>query len=184
LLLKSAYDRLKALCTTPSQLLSELNAHLVREFPDGDLHCGACCVDLEPGPNAIEVRYSNAGSAPIYVFSAQSAPWERYTEGPLLGVDHVSWPEPSSFALLPGQVLVIASDGLIEQPDQRRRRFDSRLIELELGSAPDASAALGLLLAHFQTFLDGHPIKDDVTVIVVAVPGEITGSRDEREAQA
>jgi serine phosphatase RsbU (regulator of sigma subunit) len=181
LLLKSAYDRLKARCTTPSQLLSELNAHLVREFPDGDLHCGACCVDLEPSSSGIVVTYANAGSVPIYVFSEQSAPWERYTEGPLLGVDHVSWPEPSSFALPPGQLIVIASDGLIEQPDRHRRRFDSRLLELELGSAPDARAALGILLADFQTFLDGHPVKDDVTVIVVAVPGKITGSRAERE---
>jgi serine phosphatase RsbU (regulator of sigma subunit) len=98
LLLKSAYDRLKARCATPSQLLSELNAHLVREFPDGDLHCGACCVELEPS------------------------------------------------------------------------------------SAPDARAALGILLADFQTFLDGHPIKDDVTVIVVAVPAKVTGRREEREA--
>ncbi len=170
LLLKSAYDRLKARCATPSELLSQLNAHLVGEFPDGDLHCGACCIDLEPGPSGIEVRYANAGSAPIYVFSAQSAAWERYTEGPLLGVDDVSWPEPSRFALPPGQLLVIASDGLSEQPDRLRQRFDSRLLELDLGSAPDASAALGLLLADFRAFLDGHPAQDDITIIVVAVP--------------
>lgn len=170
LLLKSAYDRLKARCETPRELLSELNAHLVREFPDGDLCCSACCIDLEPGPNGVEVSYANAGSAPIYLFSAKAAPGERYTEGPLLGIDDVSWPEPSRFALPPGQLLVMASDGLIEQPDRHRQRFDGRLLALDLGSARDASAALTLLLAAFQTFLDGHPVQDDVTVIVVAVP--------------
>jgi serine phosphatase RsbU (regulator of sigma subunit) len=170
LLLKSAYDRLKSSFASPSELLAALNAHLVSEFPDGDMHCAACCIDVRPDDNGAEVTYANAGGAPLYLLSAHRAPWERYTGGPLLGVDRVSWPEPSSFRLARGQLLLLASDGLVEQPNGRRQRFDSHLSTLDLGSASDAGAALGKLLGEFERFLDGQKLNDDVTIIVLGSP--------------
>jgi serine phosphatase RsbU (regulator of sigma subunit) len=170
LVLKSAYDRLKGSFASPNDLLAALNAHLVREFPDGDLHCSACCVDVRPDSEGAEVSYSNAGGVPLYVLSADKAPWERYAEGPLLGVDQVLWPAPSSFRLKPGQLLVLASDGLVEQPNAQRQRFDARLATLDVGSAADAVVALERLLGEFQIFIAGTPLRDDVTVIIVGSP--------------
>jgi serine phosphatase RsbU (regulator of sigma subunit) len=176
LLLKSAYDRLKGSFADPSELLAALNAHLVGEFPDGDMHCAACCIDVRPDDNGAEVTYANAGGAPLYLLSADRAPRERYTGGPLLGVDVVAWPEPSSFRLARGQLLLLASDGLVEQPNRQRQRFDSHLSRLDLGSASDAGAALGKLLGEFERFLDGQKVNDDVTVIVLGSPESPTRS--------
>jgi serine phosphatase RsbU (regulator of sigma subunit) len=170
LVLKIAYDRLKGLFASPNELLAALNAHLVSEFPDGDLHCSACCVDIRPDAHGANVSYSNAGAAPLYVLSPQKVAIERYAEGPLLGVDQVRWPEPSRFRLEPGQLLILASDGLVEQPNALRQRFDVQLGTLHLGSTKHAAAALEQLMGEFDRFLDGERMRDDVTVVVVGPP--------------
>jgi sigma-B regulation protein RsbU (phosphoserine phosphatase) len=170
LVLKIAYDRLKGLFTSPSELLAALNAHLVSEFPDGDLHCSACCVDIRPDAHGADVTYSNAGAVPLYMLSPQRATTERYAEGPLLGVDQVRWPEPSRFRLEPGHLLLLASDGLVEQPNAQRQRFDARLTMLDFVSTKDAGTALQRLMAEFDRFLDGERLRDDVTVVVVGAP--------------
>lgn len=168
LILKGAYDRLKTSAASPSALLATLNAHLVDEFPDGDLHCTACCVDILRGPNGVRVRYANAGNVPLYVLSPGAKPREVYADGPLLGVDHVAWPEPLEFELGASELLMIASDGLIEQADSLRQRFDGRLASIELGAPENARDALAQLLTEFDAFRADQPVRDDVTVVVVA----------------
>jgi serine phosphatase RsbU (regulator of sigma subunit) len=170
LILKSAYDSLKTLAARPNDLLDALNARLVEEFPDGDLLCSALCVDVRPEPAGAEVTHANAGGVPLYVLAAHKAPWERYVDGPLLGADHVTWPEPSAFRLEPGQLLLLATDGLLEQTNDRRQRFDARLLELDLGAVADAGAALGGLMLEFESFLLGQAVRDDVTAIVLSCP--------------
>ena len=168
LILKGAYDRLKATASDPSALLAALNRHLVDEFPDGDLHCTACCVDVLRSANGARVRYANAGSAPLYVLSPGARPREVYADGPLLGVDHVSWPRPLEFELGASELLVIASDGLIEQADADQQRFDGRLASVELGAPKNAPDALSRLLSEFDAFRAGQPVRDDITVVVVS----------------
>lgn len=168
LILKGAYDRLKTSAQSPAALLRTLNEHLVDEFPDGDLHCTACCVDILRGPNGARVRYANAGNVPLYVLSPGARPREVYADGPLLGVDHVTWPEPLEFELGPSELLMIASDGLIEQADSSQQRFDGRLTSIELGAPENAPDALAQLLTEFDTFRADQPVRDDVTVVVVA----------------
>jgi hypothetical protein len=63
---------------------------------------------------------------------------EHHTEGPLLGVDQVPWPPSSSFRLERGELLVVASDGFVEQPNEECWPFDPRLARLDLIGAPDA----------------------------------------------
>ncbi|HTV22660.1 MAG TPA: SpoIIE family protein phosphatase [Polyangiaceae bacterium] len=176
LILKSEYDALKMRAARPNDLLDALNARLVDEFPESDLLCSACCVDVRPGPHGAEVVHANAGGVPLYVLAAHKAPWERYVDGPLLGADHVTWPEPLAFQLERGQLLLIATDGLGEQTNTRRERFDARLVELDLGAVPDAGAALGRLMLEFEHFLDGTAVRDDVTVIVLGCAEGAPGS--------
>lgn len=177
LILKSAYDALKARVARPNDLLDALNARLVEEFPDGDLLCSALCVDVRPEPAGAEVTHANAGGVPLYVLAAHKAPWERHVDGPLLGADHVTWPEPSAFRLEPGQLLLLATDGLLEQTNDRRQRFDARLLELDLGAVTEAGAGLGRLMLEFESFLEGQAVRDDVTAIVLSCPERAAASQ-------
>ena len=83
-LLKSAYDRMKADEPEPSSLLAALNDYLVAEFPEGELHSTGACLDLIPAEDGVEVRFVNAGGPPVYVFSGNGSR-EIYASGPLLG---------------------------------------------------------------------------------------------------
>ena len=63
---------------------------------------------------------------------------------------------------------MIASDGFIEQADSSQQRFDGRLTSIELGAPENAPDALAQLLTAFDTFRADQPVRDDVTVVVVA----------------
>jgi serine phosphatase RsbU (regulator of sigma subunit) len=89
-------------------------------------------------------------------------------DGPLLGVDEAPWPAAIELRLGRGELLVVASDGLIEQQGPERQRFDARLGQLRLGEGATAQLALESLLAELERFLNGQPLKDDLTVLVTA----------------
>lgn len=181
ILLKSTYDRLKLSAANPSELLARLNESLVAEFPDGELHSEAVCLDLVVASDSVEVSYANAGNTPLFVLSAVAAPREHYAGGPLLGVESLDWSPPERFLAGPGELLVICSDGLLEQLDQEWRRFDSALGGLRLDPAEDAEQSLARLMAAFDAFRGARPVADDVTVIGLRASHSLDA--DERRRQ-
>lgn len=165
--LKSTYDRLRARETEPDKLLEALNTAVVDAFPGGELHAAACYVELSFTATGADVRYVNAGGPPLYVFGADAKAREIYAAGPPLGVDHVSFPEPERFRLERGELLLVASDGLIEQWNAERRRFETELGGLALAAAPSASAAVDQVLAAFAAFRGPLNQTDDLTLIAL-----------------
>jgi len=167
MVLKSAYDRLKVEAEEPRALLLRLNDYLVGEFPDGELHATGVCLELVVRRGATHLRYVNAGSAPLYVFSPSGTMRELYMAGPLLGADQVDFPEPEHAELAPGELLLVASDGLVEQGNVERRRFEQVLPELSLAAPESAAAALSRIVEAFDAFRAGTAQVDDVTLIGV-----------------
>jgi serine phosphatase RsbU (regulator of sigma subunit) len=164
--LKSEYDRIKTQHRTPDRLLAALNARLVADFPDGDLHCGACACDLLYSVEGGLLLYSDAGGGPVYVLGEQGAR-ELTSSGPLLAVDTVDWPQPERFRIAPGELLLIASDGLSEQFNAQRERFESRLVCVRYEPGESASEALARLLVEFEHFRGDTAVNDDITAITV-----------------
>ncbi|HYQ17802.1 MAG TPA: SpoIIE family protein phosphatase, partial [Polyangiaceae bacterium] len=172
--LKSAYDRLKVDSTDPADVLSRLNELLVAEFPEGELHSEACCLDLQLGGAGVEVQFASAGNTPLFVFSPGAAAREHYTGGPLLGVESVAWPPPEHFQLAPGELLLVSSDGLYEQWNDKRQRFDVAIAGLDI-VADGADASLERLLTSLDAFRGQQPIGDDLTMIGIWVPPSVDG---------
>jgi len=169
IVLKSAYERLQSREPDPQRLLEALNTQIVDAFPEGELHATACYVELSFTAAGADVSYLNAGSAPLYVFRRGERARELYASGPQLGVDHVSFPEPERFRLERGELLLIASDGLTEQLNGERRRFDSELGVLGLAGEPSAAAAIERVLAAFDAFRGTVNQADDLTVLALRV---------------
>ncbi|HWA77146.1 MAG TPA: SpoIIE family protein phosphatase [Polyangiaceae bacterium] len=167
--LKSAYDRVKLERADPSTVLARLNEHLVNEFPDGELHSEASCVDLERVPAGLQVSYASAGSTPLFVLSEGAPAREQYLGGPLLGVEHLPWPKPEHFHVAAGETLLICSDGLLEQWNAQRERFDAELVHFRLARNESAQETLARLIAAFQQFRGNEPLADDLTLIAVRV---------------
>lgn len=178
--LKSTYDRLKWQSRDASTALAELNEQLVSEFPDGELHSEACCLDLRENSAGYEVSFANAGNSPLFVLSAGAPPREQYTGGPLLGVESVDWPPPERFQLSPGELLLVSTDGLFEQWNENRQRFDAELADLR-SVTEGAQATLARVIEKFDAFRGEQPLADDLTVIALAVSASLDGDEPVRE---
>lgn len=169
IVLKSAYDRLKTRERDPRALLEALNAYLVSEFAEGELHATATCLDLTKRGDEFEATYVNGGGAPLYVFAPGVRVREIYAPGPLLGAERVRFPEVERFSLAPGQLLLIASDGVIEQWNGARERFEAKLAELRLEPLSSAQGAIERVLAAFDGFRGTVDPTDDLTLIAILV---------------
>jgi serine phosphatase RsbU (regulator of sigma subunit) len=167
ILLKSIYDRLKHHYAGASTTLEALNETLVQQFPDGDLHCTATCVDLQITNRGVDVVYANAANGPVYLFTPEAPAFEWYEAGPLLGVDVAEIATLAPQTMKPGQLLLIASDGLFEQSNVRRERFEIELRRMVLDASETAEGFSKRLVSSFNDFRREQPVGDDITFIVV-----------------
>lgn len=167
--LKSEYDRLKGAAAHPHSLLSALSARLFQVFPMGDMMCTASCLDVELVAGGARVVYANAAHPPPLCWSGRVLR-EIYQPGSYLAIDNASWTESREFWLEPGALLLLYSDGLVEQSNTQQQTFDAVL----RASADDAPASAEAWLAHlmrrFDAFRGEAPLRDDVTAVAVALP--------------
>jgi PAS domain S-box-containing protein len=137
-------------------------------------------------PETGEGQAGNAGHPPTLLLTPDALP---VLDGAEAGTP-LGWASPRrqhAFRLPPGSTAVFYSDGLVEN---RMRGLDSGLDELvrTAADAPqDLLSAPGRLLQYLlDNMLAGHEQDDDVTVLVMHVPGGTVpdeGSPDQQWAQ-
>jgi PAS domain S-box-containing protein len=137
-------------------------------------------------PETGEGQAGNAGHPPTLLLTPDALP---VLDGAEAGTP-LGWASPRrqhAFRLPPGSTAVFYSDGLVEN---RMRGLDSGLDELvrTAADAPqDLLGAPGRLLQYLlDNMLAGHEQDDDVTVLVMHVPGDTVldeGSPDQQWAQ-
>jgi PAS domain S-box-containing protein len=132
-------------------------------------------------PETGEGQAGNAGHLPTLLLTPGALPMLDQAEaGTPLG-----WPSPRkqhAFRLPPGSTAVFYSDGLVEN---RVRGLDAGLDELvsvAAGAPEDLQDAPGRLLQYLlDHMLAGHEQDDDVTVLVMHVPGHDSPGHDSDE---
>jgi serine phosphatase RsbU (regulator of sigma subunit) len=171
ILIASEYERLKLTHPDPQILLEALNQRLVTLFPDGSLMATASCLDIELGAGGARLRLADAGNPPVIRITRGMA-LEISAPGTLLGVIPDARFGVTEMELGSGDVVVVCSDGLVEamNDDQRSYELDGPCARRLLREGPDdAQAFLDRLHVDFKTFLQGNPLKDDLTVIVAQI---------------
>jgi PAS domain S-box-containing protein len=126
-------------------------------------------------PETGEGQAGNAGHLPTLLLIPGALPMLDQAEaGTPLG-----WPSPRkqhAFRLPPGSTAVFYSDGLVEN---RVRGLDAgldELVSIAAGAPEDLQDAPGRLLQYLlDHMLAGHEQDDDVTVLVMHVPGHDPG---------
>jgi signal transduction histidine kinase/CheY-like chemotaxis protein len=173
ILLRAEYDVGKIHAPTPAAALRALNARLMRLEGEVVLHFTCACIDVAPGRDgALRATYANAGHIPLLVVGAGSVR-EVYSPGPLLGcIEDVEFPE-LEFEIAPGEALVVASDGLVEERGADGAEFgDVALTRSLLAALEDrATADRGGLLRDLREFAARTTLGDDVTVIMIRPEG-------------
>ena len=126
-------------------------------------------------PETGEGQAGNAGHLPTLLLTPGAPPvLDQAEAGTPLG-----WPSPRkqhAFRLPPGSTAVFYSDGLVEN---RVRGLDAgldELVSIAAGAPEDLQDAPGRLLQYLlDHMLAGHEQDDDVTVLVMHVPGHDPG---------
>jgi serine phosphatase RsbU (regulator of sigma subunit) len=116
--------------------------------------------------------YSNAGQNPPHLYSAQAGNGIQRlsaTGKPLGMFEDETW-KKSIALLLPGDVLVLYTDGVVEAQDAQDAIFGedrlSRSVQANMGRpAQDIQDAI---IADVSDFIGGAPQYDDITLIVLA----------------
>jgi phosphoserine phosphatase RsbU/P len=122
-------------------------------------------LDLTSG----RLDYCNAGHPPALLLRAAGGIEELSDGGPLLGALPFDSFAQSSAQLKPGDALVIYSDGILDSTDPSGEQFGPRRLEelLRHVQSQDADALLLSLLGAVQDHAGGHPIQDDMSLVVI-----------------
>jgi serine phosphatase RsbU (regulator of sigma subunit) len=87
-----------------------------------------------------------------------------------LGVPEMKAPISAlTVKLLPGDCLFLYTDCLVESQNSQGRQYQETGIMGSLKNIPDGTARemLGYIIRDFDEFLEGKPIRDDLTAILI-----------------
>jgi phosphoserine phosphatase len=124
---------------------------------------------LDPASHTL--RFHSGGQGPILRYRAAERSFDRFkpTSFPLGAMPLAKARAPVVLEMAPGDVLVLVSDGILEQENGRGEAFgEARLCEA-ISAHPDRSAAdiLGEVLAALTAFAEGAPQADDITAVLL-----------------
>jgi serine phosphatase RsbU (regulator of sigma subunit) len=151
----------------PEIVLSEANRRLLADTRAG-LFVTVFYGILDPQTGLL--TYANAGHNPPYLLRQDGGIQPLYRTGTPLGAfEEVSW-EQAQVRFLPGDSLVVYTDGVIDAQDKRGTLFgDARLVtSLEAHRGNTAKGMLDDLLKDLRGFVGDAPQFDDITLMVLA----------------
>jgi phosphoserine phosphatase len=122
-------------------------------------------------PATHRMRFHSGGQAPILHFRAASGTSARYnpTCFPLAAMPVSTLRPAIDLDLMPGDILVLLSDGIYEYHDRHNELFGEDRVEaiLRVHHGRRMSELSGILLAAVQAFAQGAPQGDDITLVLV-----------------
>jgi len=152
---------------------------MLRQLPE-DRFCTAACIRLEPedGSPGVGLDVSRAGHPPPLLVSTDATVEEVGCTGRVLGVFSDAELENSSLRLMPGEALVLYTDGITEARSPDGGFFGEDRLRRLLGSCAgcDAATFAERIKDDVLDFQKGDP-RDDLAVLVLraedgAVPAE------------
>jgi serine phosphatase RsbU (regulator of sigma subunit) len=153
--------------TEPWYILHRTNKHLYTDFTEAGMFATifACSYD----PTTQLLTYANAGHSPVLYCPASGPAQLLRAEAPPVGVLTVLYPKSAMISFAPGDILVMATDGLCEAHNMQGELFGyARLMTLiESLRQKTAREIAGALFDAVKRFATGCDQYDDQTVIVV-----------------
>jgi sigma-B regulation protein RsbU (phosphoserine phosphatase) len=152
----------------PERVLAEANRRILRDtFSDLFVTVFYAVLNPETG----RLTYCNAGHNPPFILQAQNGhvPYLLTRTAIPLGIlDDTSW-ERASVDLMPGDVLVMYTDGVTEAQNEREEFFgEARLQELAAANRYRSAEAIeDKIVSAIYEFVGDEPQFDDITLMVL-----------------
>jgi PAS domain S-box-containing protein len=153
----------------PSEVLAALNEAMLRQLPE-DRFCTAACVRLEPqdGSAGVRVDVSRAGHPPPLMVHSSGEVEEVGCSGRVLGVFPDAELRDTSLRLMPGETLVLYTDGVTEARSPDGDFFGEGKLRHLLSSCAgcDAVTLARRIKGVVLDFQEGYP-RDDLAILVL-----------------
>ena len=153
----------------PSEVLAALNEAMLRQLPE-DRFCTTACVRLEPqdGSAGVGVDVSRAGHPPPLLVRPEGAVEEVGCSGRVLGVFPDAELRDTSLRLMPGEALVLYTDGVTEARSPDGGFFGEGRLRHLLSSCAgcDAVTFARRVKGAVLDFQEGYQ-RDDLAVLVL-----------------
>jgi PAS domain S-box-containing protein len=153
----------------PSEVLTALNEAMLRQLSE-DRFCTAACIRLEPrdGSPGVGIDVSRAGHPAPLLVRPDGTVEEVGPPGKVLGVFDDAELEDASLRLMPGEAIVLYTDGVTEARSPCGDFFGDERLRCLLRScssldAEDIAARIKNVVLDFQ---EGYP-RDDLAVLVL-----------------
>jgi serine phosphatase RsbU (regulator of sigma subunit)/anti-sigma regulatory factor (Ser/Thr protein kinase) len=157
---------------------AQVNNQLADSLPD-DRFITAFIGILDTATNSL--RFQSGGQAPILIFDAAAGTCRTLspTSFPLSVMPISDVPAAVTIDMLPGDMLVLLSDGIYEYQNANGDEFGiDRVIELVRANGDQSMASLAdTLLASVREFANGAQQEDDMTLVLVKRTGDLATSR-------
>lgn len=163
--LQASFRAAAARSQSPGQILSALNTFLY-ERSDPEKFASAFYAIYEEETGAL--HYANAGSYPPFVLGPDGKMSRLLRGGTLIGLDPSARFDEGITKLRPGDLLVVYTDGFIDQEDPAGAPFgEQRLVEFFRNSAQLSIDNIVQKLFATCIAFGQNNIKDDMTVVLL-----------------
>jgi PAS domain S-box-containing protein len=160
----------------PSEVLAALNEAMLRQLPE-DRFCTAACIRLEPHDGSVGVGLDVARAGhPAPLLLRPGGPVEEVgCSGRVLGVFDNAELRDTSLRLMPGETLVLYTDGVTEARSPDGDFFGEDRLRRLLGSCSgyDAATLAARIKDVILDFQEGSP-RDDLAVLVLRARDQVT----------
>lgn len=161
--------------TQPDALLMDLNAELHPHTLRSKLNTALSYVVLTQREARWELRVANAGMvAPLVQRANGHVEWLDVGGLPL-GVAQAATYTEAHQRLLPGDAIVLSSDGIVEAKNPAGELYGFERLAARLATAPTGARATDLqewILADVRAFVGSAEPNDDLTLVVVLTVAE------------
>jgi PAS domain S-box-containing protein len=168
----------------PSEVLAALNEAMLRQLPE-DRFCTAACIRLEPQDDSlgVGVDVSRAGHPPPLLVSPEGTVEEVGCSGRVLGVFPEAELKDTSLRLMPGEALVLYTDGVTEARSPDGDFFGEGRLRRLLGSCAgcDAVTFARRIKSVVLDFQEGYP-RDDLAILVLRASDGATSAQRGKHA--
>jgi PAS domain S-box-containing protein len=158
-MLRSAYH-----LGSPGEILQRVNDHLFSDIPPNVfVTCLVALLDSKTG----RLQYANAGHDPPFVRRDSGVGKLRATGMPLGLMTGMTY-EQKEITLLPGENVLLYSDGLAEAHSQHHEMFGFPRIEKFVGTHSEGAELIDSLLAELERFTgEAWEQEDDITLLTL-----------------
>lgn len=162
--IKAIYESLKRGVYSVGEILYHLNNEFLYSFRN--LNQFLTCIVLDIDTKSNTIRYASAGHIPQYLITSGKIEKLEKT-GRIIGAVAKSGYAFGELTLSDDARLVLFTDGLVEQWNSEKEEFGEERVEnlIRFSSSMPVQQGIDFILKEQDSFLDGLPKQDDISVI-------------------